>query len=252
MNLPRAAVSGVVAGLLLVASPALADWEADVQFRSPGAAALGGSVTPMGRAHGSKAGMRMDFETAQGRISHLLDWKNRKAVTLLHATKSAMMMDVDRAGASVPDCDGVKDVEQCLKARGYQQTGVEEANGHPCTVYERKATKKDDPENVKLWRPKDLPEVPFLRTQTFDAKGKLLSQVNLTNVKVAPQPASLFTVPSDYRRMEEGRLASDGKGRGGLGTGNGSGTGEALVEQLLKNQQRRREAQKAAKETQGK
>lgn len=224
-----------------------------MQFKSPGAAAFGGSVTPMGRAHGSKAGMRMDFETAQGRISHLLDWKNRKAVTLLHAHKSALMMDVDRAGTSVPDCDGVKDVEQCLKARGYQQTGSEEANGHPCTVYERKATKKDDPENVKLWRPKDLPEVPFLRTQTFDAKGKLLSQVNLMNVKVAPQPASLFTVPGDYRRMEEGRLASDGKGSGGMGLGGpAKGSGSDSLEALLKNQQRRREAQKAAKETQGK
>jgi hypothetical protein len=225
--------------LLLVASPALADWEADVQFKSKGVAALGGSSdTATGRAHGAKTGMRMDFQSSQGGVSNILDWKRHKAVTLMHAQKLAMQMDLQRSGVSVPDCDGVKDVEACLKKRGYQQTGTEEANGHPCTVYERKATRKEDKENVKLWRPKDLAEVPFLRTQTFDAQGQLLGQLNLLNVKVAPQPASLFTVPADYRRMEQGRMASEGSGGvGGLGGPKGSqGLKPGALEELMKRQ----------------
>lgn len=221
MTAPRALVSGVAAGFLLVASPALADWEADVRLKSQGAAALGGSEVATGRAYGSKAGLRMDFETPQGRLSNIIDWKQRQAVTLMHAHKRALWMDLGRAGLSVPDCEGAKDVEKCLVGRGYRRTGTEEANGHPCTVYERKATRKDDAEDVKLWRPTDLAEVPFLRTQTFDARGQVVSQLNLTNVKVAPQPASLFTVPVDYQRMEAGRLTSEGapraKGSGGFG-----------------------------------
>ncbi len=212
MTFSRAVVSGVAVGVLLVASPAFADWEAEVRYKAQGAATLGFSQGLSGRAFGSKAGLRMDFQTKDGSVSYLFDWKKQKGATLVHASKSATQLDLRRGSTSVPDCEGAKDIDACLVGRGYQRKGTESANGHPCTVYERKATRPDDKENVKLWRPTDLAEVLFVRTQTFDARGKLISHLDLTNVKVAPQPASLFTVPADYRKMDEGRPASAGSG----------------------------------------
>lgn len=228
-------LSGVAAGALLVASPAFADWEADLQFKPP-ASERGGLKEMKGTAHGRKGAMRMDMQTPQGPMSMLVDYQKRTATNLLHNQKMAMQVDLTRSGADVPQC-GDKDVDGCLAAGGYKSTGTEKVNGHPCTVYEKTRTGHRGPEHVKLWRPTDLAEVPFVRSQSTDASGKPLGQVDLTNVKIASQPASLFTVPAGYQQMQAPVPGQGPRGAGAFKASDFQGKTPEQIRELIMKQQ---------------
>jgi hypothetical protein len=197
----RRVLFGLSAGALLFATPALADWEADLQLK-PRAGSMGpGAPQEMqGKAHGRQAAVRMDVESPRGPMSVLIDWDKHQVTMLMHSMK--MMMQRDSAQDSeFPSCSA-KDTDACLVSQGFKKTGTETANGHPCAVYEKTtAGGKAPPAHIKLWRPTDLKEVPFVRSQSSNDSG-VTGSLDLTNVKIAPQPASLFVAPADYKSMQ--------------------------------------------------
>jgi hypothetical protein len=184
----------------LLASPALADWEADLKLK-PRAGTMGpGPARELqGKAHGRQSQLRMDLESPQGPMSMLINWEKHQLTLLLHSQKLAMQRDTGQ-DSDIPSC-GTKDIEACLTSQGFKKSGSETVNGHPCTVYEKNAASAKGTVNTKIWRPTDLKEVPFVRSQSSDASG-VTNLINLTNVKVGAQPDSLFVAPADYRAMQ--------------------------------------------------
>lgn len=197
----RHVLFGLSAGALLCATPALADWEADLQLK-PQAGSMGpGAPQEMhGKAHGRQGALRMDVESPRGPLSVLIDWDKHQLTMLMHPMK--MMMQRDTAQSSdFPTC-GSKDTDACLVGQGFKKTGSETANGHPCAIYEKDtAGGKNGPVHTKIWRPTDLKEVPFVRNQASNASG-VVSSLDLTNVKIGPQAGSLFVAPADYKTMQ--------------------------------------------------
>lgn len=196
----RRALSGLVVASLLIASPALADWEADLQFK-PRAGSMGpGPARELqGKAHGRQSQLRMDVESPRGPMSMLVNWEKHQLTLLVHSQKLAMQHDTGQ-DSDIPSC-GTKDIEACLTSQGFKKSGSETVNGHPCAVYEKDVTSAKGTVHTKIWRPTDLKEVPFVRSQSSDASG-VTNLINLTNVKVGPQPDSLFVAPTDYRTMQ--------------------------------------------------
>jgi hypothetical protein len=210
-------LSGVAAGVLLAASPALADWQADVQFQTPATSHYGkqGSLQQMkGKAYGRKGLMRMDVQTPAGAMSMLLDQNKGTATNLMHERKLVVQADAGQAGVDLPNCKG-KSYATCLTTQGYKKVGSETVNGLPCTVYELERKEEEEEgkaERVKVWLPTGLKEDVIVRSQRLDAEGKLTSQFDLTNVKVAPQPSSRFTVPKDYQPMQMSNVGAPATG----------------------------------------
>jgi hypothetical protein len=211
----RRVLSGLFAAALLIASPALADWEADLQF-TPRAGSMGpGPARELkGKAHGRQSQLRMDLESPRGPMSMLVNWEKHQMTLLLHSQKLAMQRDTGQ-DSDIPSC-GIKDIEACLAAQGFKKSGSEKVNGHPCAVYEKDGVSGNGPVHTKVWRPTDLKEVPFLRSQSSDASG-ITNLVNLTNVKVGAQSDSLFVAPTDYRTMQAPSAGTPGAQPRGAG-----------------------------------
>jgi hypothetical protein len=212
----RHRLSGLATAALLVASPALADWTADATTKvsaPPGQKAAPGQKAPpemKGRIYGRKGLLRMDSQVPappQGpamNMSILFDFEKRTGTTLMHAQKVASVRNLDELPVKLPgSCTGkTQDYDACFLEQGYKKTGTETVNGHATTVYEGSPASVDGkPMRQKVWRPTDLPEVPYVRAQTFSADGQV-TELNLTHIQEGKQPDSLFTIPADYRKME--------------------------------------------------
>lgn len=207
------ALSGLSVASLLIASPALADWGADLQFK-PRAGAMGpGQARELqGKAYGRQSQMRMDLDSPRGPMSMLVNWEKHQTTLLLHSQKLAMQRDTGQ-DSDIPSC-GTKDIDACLTSQGFKKSGSETINGHPCSVYEKDVASANGTLHTKVWRPTDLKEVPFVRSQSSDASG-VTNLLNLTNVKVGPQPDSLFVAPTDYRTMQAPTAGAPGAHPGG-------------------------------------
>ena len=200
LNHFRRVLFGVAAGSLLAASPALADWEADLHLK-PMTSRAGEAVKEMkGRAYGRNNMMRMDMETENGPMSTLVDRDKRTVFAMMHSQKMAMQMDTSHLEVDLPGC-GKKDFKACLVQQGYKKTGSEKVNGHPTDLYEKDEKLKSGTVHIKAWVPTDIKEALVVRSQSTDASGAT-SEMNLTNVKVKAQPDTRFTVPSDYRIIQ--------------------------------------------------
>lgn len=209
----RRVLFGLSAGALLFATPALADWESDLQLK-PRAGSMGpGAPQEMkGKAHGRQGALRMDIESPRGPMSVLVNWEKHQVTMLMHPMKMMAQRDATQ-DSDFPSC-GAQDTDACLVSQGFKKTGSETANGHPCSVYEKTSTGGTSPIHVKLWRPTDLKEVPFVRSESSNDSG-VLSSANLTNVKIAPQPDSLFVPPADYKPMQLPSAGAPGAHPGG-------------------------------------
>ena len=80
------------------------------------------------------------------------------------------------------------------------KTGTEVIEGRTCTVYERKGEVTQ-----RLWVPEDSPTPQkkklffFLREVTQTPRGA--TRADVTDVRFADQPDSLFQVPAGYRKQ---------------------------------------------------
>jgi hypothetical protein len=225
--------------VVLVATPALADWEAEAItkiFSQPGQKAP--AQERKSKMYGRKGVLRVDMEMPgrpeSGGMSMIMDFEKRTSITLLHARKVATQQDLDAMPMSTPgSCMGMaQDFEACLKEQGYKKVGSEKVNGHPATVYEGTIPNADGtPQRQKLWRPTDLAEVSHVRAQTFNAQGQLTTEINLSNIQVGPQPDSRFAVPSDYRKMDTPPVPSQ---PGGLKSEDFQGKTPAQIQELIR------------------
>ncbi|MFP2905298.1 hypothetical protein ACLESD_09625 [Pyxidicoccus sp. 3LFB2] len=206
----RHRLSGLAVAALLVASPALADWSADTTTKVTPPPGQKQPPPPalQGKLYGRKGLLRMDTQVpgqpanAPG-MSVLFDFEKRTGTTLMHAQKLASQRSLDSLPMKLPmSCTGKgQDYDACFQQQGYKKTGTEKVNGHPAAVYEGTAPGMDGkPMRQKVWRPTDLPEVPYLRAQSFGPDGHM-TEINLTRIQQGPQPDALFTVPADYKQV---------------------------------------------------
>ncbi|XXF78209.1 hypothetical protein P2318_00185 [Myxococcaceae bacterium GXIMD 01537] len=208
----RHALWSLSAAVVLSAAPALADWEADLQMK-PQASPMGGAPTSelKGKAHGRQSMLRMDVQSPQGPMGMLINWDKHQVTVLMPAHKMAIQRDTSQ-DSDIPSC-GVKDIDKCLASKGFKKAGSETVNGHPCIVYEKDAEGSTGPVKTKVWRPKDLEEVPFVRSESSNTSG-VLSLINLTNVTTKSQPDSHFAVPAGYRVMQSSGAGASAAGPG--------------------------------------
>jgi hypothetical protein len=236
---PRHALSSLVAAVVLVATPALADWEADAltkTFPQPGQKAPAQEMKT--KMYGRAGVLRVDMEQsggpAGGAKSMIMDFEKRTGTMLLHAQKVAAQQSLDAMPMTTPgSCKGkVENIDTCLKEQGYKKVGSEKVNGHPTTVYEGTVPgASGTPQRQKIWRPTDLPEVLYVRTQLFNAQDQLTMEINVSNIRVGPQPDSRFAIPSDYRKMD---TPSGHSTPGGLKPEDFQGKTPAQIQELIR------------------
>jgi hypothetical protein len=236
---PRHTLSSLVAAVVLVATPALADWEADAitkTFPQPGqnAPAQEMKTKMYGRAGVIRVDMELPGRPGGGAQSMIMDFEKRTGTMLLHAQKVVTQQSLDAMPVKTPgSCMGkVKDIDTCFKEQGYKKVGSEKVNGHPSTVYEGTVPGAGGkPQRQKLWRPTDLPEVLYVRSQVFNAQDQLTVEINVSNIQVGPQPDSRFAVPSDYRKMDTPSMNSP---PGGLKPEDFQGKTPAQIQEMIR------------------
>jgi hypothetical protein len=207
----RPLLSALTAAVLLAAPTALADWVGDIRLKNaPPPGAQGGPVELKGKMYGRKGLVRMDMElppqqqAQMGNMSIIFNLQMRTGTMLMHKQKLATQRSLDELPMKLPGaCTGLgQDFDACFKAQGYVKTGSEKVNGHPATIYEGNVPSQDGKQRrQKLWRPTDLAEVPYIRSQTFDATGRAETELDVLNIQVGPQPDSRFAIPPDYQQQ---------------------------------------------------
>ncbi len=234
----RHRLSGLAAAALLVATPALADWSAETTTKLTPPAGQKAPPDMKGKVYGRKNLLRMDAQVpgqpvmAQG-MSILFDFEKRTGTTLIHARKLASERNLDELPVKLPfSCTGkTQDYDACFLEQGYKKTGTEKVNGHAATVYEGTVPGLEGkPMRQKMWRPTDLPEVPYVRAQTFGPDGGV-TEVNLTNIQQGQQPDALFKVPADYQSLGASPM---GVPMGGLKPEDFQGKTPAQIQELIR------------------
>lgn len=206
----RPRLSGLVAAALVVATPAFADWSADSTTKITLPAGQKAPPPSVGKLYGRKGLLRMDTQipgqpNAPG-MSIIFDFEKRTGTTLMHAQKVATERSLDDLPVKLPgSCTGkTQDYDACFQQQGYKKVGTEKVNGQPTTVYEGTTPGMDGKDaRQKVWRPTNLPDVPYVRAQTLGEDGGM-TEVTLTNIQQGPQPDSRFAVPADYRKTKAG------------------------------------------------
>ncbi|MCP3059227.1 hypothetical protein LXT21_10625 [Myxococcus sp. K38C18041901] len=203
----RHTLSKVLAATLLVSAPALADWVGDLRVKSAPAPGQKAAPETKGKMYGRTGMLRMDLSPVEvpGGMSILFNWEKRTGSTLFHDRKAATTRNLDDMSVKIPGaCSGKnQDFDACFKEQGFKKVGTQKVNGHPTVIYEGVPPGAEGAvERQKVWRPTDLPEVAYVRSQTFDTKGKLQAEIDVTNIKVGEQPASLFVIPADYEELD--------------------------------------------------
>ncbi|NTX02922.1 hypothetical protein HUA74_08055 [Myxococcus sp. CA051A] len=209
----RHTLSGVLAATLLLSTPALADWVGDLRVKSaPLPGQKGAPPETKGKMYGRPGMMRMDLAPAEvpGGMSIIFDWDKRTGTTLFHSRKAATSRSLDDMSVKIPGtCVGKdQDFDACFKEQGFKKVGTEKVNGHPTVVYEGVPPGAEGSiQRQKVWRPTDLPEVAYVRSQTFDKQGKVQADIDVTNIQMGAQPASLFAVPAGYQELDAASAA---------------------------------------------
>ncbi|WP_163864206.1 LolA family protein [Myxococcus eversor] len=204
----RHRLSGVLATTLLLSTPALADWVGDLRVKSaPLAGQKGAAPETKGKMFGRPGMLRMDLAPAEvpGGMSIIFDWEKRTGTTLFHAKKAATSRSLDDMSVKIPGtCVGkTQDFDACFKEQGFKKVGTEKVNGHPTVVYEGVPPGAEGSiQRQKVWRPTDLPEVAYVRSQTFGKDGKVQADIEVTNIQMGAQAAALFAVPPGYEELD--------------------------------------------------
>jgi hypothetical protein len=127
------------------------------------------------------------------KTSVITDASTGQTWSLDNTVRAATDMGKKPHPSDYPAC-GTSDTEACFK--GATKIGTEKILGHECTVYEHIYSGKT-PRRVKLWRPNDLSEVAFIKSQFFFG-NQLMGDTEITEIKMTPQADSYFTVPPGY------------------------------------------------------
>jgi hypothetical protein len=190
--------------VVLCASSALADWSAALRMETKGGPLKERVVTLTGKAFGRDGQLRFDTDAD---LSMLLDAKAHTFTRVMVKAKRFVQTDMELTSVDFPSC--TKDTDACLKGLGYKKTGSEKIDGHPCDLWTRDRTTNGHTAHLTIARPRDLKEVPFLRSVHLADTGTS-SSVTLSGVTVGPVPDDTFTVPADFKPMGNGAVAPGG------------------------------------------
>lgn len=166
--------------LLIAASTG---WEAKVHFTHDPPRKSGGSE---GAIHLSGSSVRIEEPTALG-----------PAVILSVAGKVRLLFPESRQYLEIDPAQAALATVPPLSLRGMKPVGEERLAGRPCTIWERTLQTKMGPIRQRLWVPADSKRFLFLRYVVQTDRGA--TKADLTDIREAPQPASLFRVPSGFR-----------------------------------------------------
>ena len=135
----------------------------------------------------------------------IVDGAKKTLLMLDEASKTYTETDLakgsgrDLSGADTAACADKADPVKCFVELGFKKVGDEQVNGYDCDVYER-AEDPQHPGSSKIWHPKTLKKLPFVRMTMQGARGG--GQIDLSNIQEKTLDAKLFVVPDGYKKRE--------------------------------------------------
>ena len=162
-------------------------WQAAVHFTHDPPRKSGGSD---GAIHVSGAKVRIDEPTPGGTTVVLFD--GRRLLLLFPAQKQYLELPASDAPlATVPP----------TSLRGMKVVGEETIDGVHCLIHERTVDAKAGRIHQRIWVPDEKNKKNFfyfLRAVTQTDRGA--TKADLSEIRAAPQPETLFRVPRDYKK----------------------------------------------------
>lgn len=194
--------------VLAQAPPHLTPFSADMQFTSTQAS--GGAPRDMdGKLYVNPDRMRMDMQGGRGQSIILTNMATQTVDILL----PQQQMYMEHKAGEMPGrrAPGMSDVHPydpqnpCSNDQGMtcKNMGVETVNGRTCDHWQI-TDKKGRIANVWIDQKLHFPIKSVSEGTTME----------LTNIKEGENDASLFTIPSGYRKMDLGMMMQGGQGRG--------------------------------------
>jgi outer membrane lipoprotein-sorting protein len=185
---------------LFLAAPSIsrADWQGTVEVQGQTGKEKDDRVET-GKIFAQGGKIRFEMKAHDHDMIVITDIKGQSAAMLMPAQKMAMEMPAAKANKDMVTCS-TNDVDECLKTKGFKKTGSDTIDGHPCAIYEADGEHNGTKSHQKLWRPTDMKEVFMLKTVTHSEHGEMTMLIK--NVKLGKLETALFTVPSDYKKMQ--------------------------------------------------
>jgi hypothetical protein len=168
----------LVATLLI----ALSGWQGKVHFTHDPPRKSGGSD---GAIHVAGDRVRIEEPTPLGPTVILA--AGAKVRLLFPERRRFLEIDPAQAPLTVPP----------LSLEGMKRIGEEVIAGHPCTIWERILKTPAGTIHQRLWVPANARKFVFVRFVTQTPRGA--TRADITDLREAPQPRSLFRTPGAYR-----------------------------------------------------
>ena len=159
-------------------------WEAKVHFTHSPPRKAGGVD---GKIHVDGGRVRVEEPTPLG--STVILAADGKVRLLFPATKQFMEIDPGQSAlATAPP----------VSLEGMKKVGEERLAGRACDIWEKTEQTLAGRIQQRLWVPRGAKPFVFLRFVTQTDRGA--TKADVTEIREAAQPASLFEVPKDYAR----------------------------------------------------
>ncbi len=165
---------------------------------------------------------------------------------IFDSTKKYVVKDIKELAKEYPMANATS-FEEWLDRNHMRATGRETLQGFECTIYQGKITFSEgqSPAPMKVWYSKKLGYPMRMETTLEPPMGAMTH--SLENIKIGPQPASLFQIPAGYKKVNS---VEDAMGTSGFGlpsmTGSQGGPSQEdidnmkeQIEEMMKNMQKK-------------
>jgi hypothetical protein len=214
VNRWSAAVLGVFSATVGVAQPT--QFKANVQMKN----GADGS-TASGIAYFGGAKIRTELKADGRSMVILADPAAHSQVVLMPSEKMYMQMPIGQGPVKLPPAGPTDPTNPCSAASGNTDCvkGPNETiNGYPTVRWDYTS---QEGVRTRAWI---SPTLRFAIKTTDDNGGAL----EFSDIAEGPQPASLFTIPAGYTKMDVGAMGGMGMARGRGNAGRGNPMGEMM------------------------
>ncbi len=150
-----------------------------------------------GKIYWGNGKVRLDMDAAGHDVTMVQDLPRKTSYMILHQQRVYMEMGAGNSGGHMqtPDLMRYDPNDPCAAEPGYtcKKLGSEMINGRSCDKWEFAGPNG----SRTVWIDRKL----HFPIRTMSPEG---GEMDVTNVKEGPQPASLFQVPAGYTKMEMG------------------------------------------------
>ncbi len=184
--------------LFLVPALARADITAKLRMRSP----MLGEAPMDGLWYQKGSRIRQEMTTPAGKMILLTAPADGGLYVLQPEAKSYYLAKGGASSTGVPDlsqCVGASGAE-CLQKSGFRRVGAETVNGIRCDTWEKVSNQSGQRGRLTLARP-ESGQMPFLRASWSGPAGDEIT-VEVVSFKEGPVAASLFELPTGYKKRE--------------------------------------------------